>query len=256
MFNNALRKKLDAGEVAFGTFFKFADPSLVEIIGHSGFDFIIVDCEHASFTDAEVENMIRASELTGMSTMVRTRDAGQATLLHALDSGASGVQVPSLNTPEEVAGVVRYSKYVPVGERGWARGCRAADYAFDTDEDYGTRANRDTIISVHIETKAMLDHIDALCAIEALDVLFIGTGDLSQSMGHPNNPKAPEVQAAFDMVTAKAVKAGKHVGAVASNAEDIERFVAAGHRYIVWQSDMTMFKGALRGAVSKFAPYR
>jgi 4-hydroxy-2-oxoheptanedioate aldolase len=256
MFNNTVRKKLDAGEVVFGTFFKYNVPSLVELIGRSGFDFIIVDCEHSCFTHADVENMVRTAELVGMSTIVRTQDAGEATLLHALDSGASGVQVPSLNTAAEVAAVIKRSKYYPIGERGWARGCRAADYAFDTEEDYAERANRDTIISVHIETAAMLGEIEKLCALEHLDVLFIGTGDLSQSMGYPGQPKHPAVQAAFDKVAETAVRLGKHVGAVASSPEDLERFVAAGIKYIAWQSDLTMYKAALKSAVSKFAPYR
>lgn len=256
MFNDSMRRKLDNGKVVFGTFFKFDSPGLVEVIGRAGFDFVIVDAEHSSFTHAATENLVRAAEVVGMSTMVRTPDASEPHILHALDSGASGVQVPALRTAEEVRQVVQRAKYHPIGERGWARACRAADYGFPTATDFVNHANRYTTISVHIENKDMVDAAEELCAIDHLDVLFIGTGDLSQSLGHPGEDSHPEVRAAFEHVTGIAVSRGKHVGAVASNAKQLESFVAKGLRYIAWQSDLTIYKNALKAAAAGFAPYR
>lgn len=256
MFNTAMRQKLDAGEVAFGTFFKVGAPSLVELIGRSGFDFIIIDAEHSTFTHADIENVIRTAELVGMSTMVRTPDASEANILHALDSGASGVQVPALRTAEDVKEVIQRARYHPVGERGWARACRAADYGFPSAKGYVDHANRYTTISVHVENAAMVEAIEEVCALEALDVLFIGAGDLSQSLGHPGETDHPKVLAAIERAVDVAISRGKHVGAVASNTKDVENFVARGMRYIAWQSDMTIYKNALRSVVQGFAPYR
>jgi 4-hydroxy-2-oxoheptanedioate aldolase len=256
LFTNAMRRKLDAGKAVFGTFFKFESPNLIELIGRAGFDFVIVDAEHASFTHAGIENMVRAAELVGMSTMVRTPDAGETHILHALDSGASGVQVPALRTAEDVRQVIRRAKYYPVGERGWARACRAADYGFPTAAGYVDYANRYSTICVHVENGDMVEAIDEICAIQHLDVLFVGAGDLSQSLGHPGETDHPDVLAAVDRTIEAALAHGKHVGAVASSAKELERFVARGLRYIAWQSDMTMYKNALKAAVSEFAPYR
>lgn len=256
MFNSKVKEKLARGEVVFGTFFKFGAPGLVELFGLAGFDFLIVDAEHSTFSHAQIEQAIRTCELVGMSSIIRTQDASEASILHALDSGASGVQVPSLRDPEQVREVIFRSKYHPIGGRGWAPGCRAADYAFGDASEYAARANRDTLVSVHVENKEMVEHIDALCAIEHLDVLFIGTGDLSQSLGHPGKASHPDVLAAVDKVIAAGVRHGKHLGAVASSPEQLRDYVKRGVKYIAWQSDLVIFKNALKAAVAHFKEFR
>jgi 4-hydroxy-2-oxoheptanedioate aldolase len=256
VLNSVVKRKLEAGEPAYGAFFKFASANLVEMIGLSGFDFIIIDAEHSNFTFGEIENMIRAAQLVGMSAIVRTPDASEANVLHALDSGASGVQVPSLRSAKEARDVVRYSKYHPFGERGWAPGCRAGDYAFTPAQTYIEQANRDTLIVVHVENSYMVDDIDALCDVEHLDVVFLGTGDLSQSLGHPGNAKHPDVLRAVDKVIDAATKRGKFIGAVASTPADLETFASRGVNYVAWQSDLVIYKNALKSAVEHFKPYR
>lgn len=256
MFNTVVKQKLTAGEPVFGAFFKFASPNLVEMIGLSGFDFIIIDAEHANFSFPDIEHMIRAAQLVGMSAIVRTPDASEANLLHALDSGASGVQVPSLRSAAEARAVVRSAKYHPLGERGWAPGCRAGDYAFTPAKSYVERANAETLVVVHVENASMVEDIEALCAVEHLDVLFLGVGDLSQSLGHPGNPKHPDVLRAVDTVIDAATRAGKLIGAVASTPDDLDAYIQRGVTYIAWQSDLVIYKNALKAAAERFTPYR
>lgn len=256
MFNRKVKEKLARGEPVFGTFFKFNAPGLVELFGLAGFDFLIIDAEHSTFGHAEIEQIIRTCELVSMSSIVRTQDASEASILHALDSGASGVQVPSLRHPDQVREVIFRSKYHPIGGRGWAPGCRAADYAFFDVDAYVARANRDTLICVHVENREMVEHIEELCAIEHLDVLFIGTGDLSQSLGHPGKANHPEVRAAVDRVIEAGVRHGKHLGAVAGSPEQLRDYIGRGVRYIAWQSDLVIFKNALKAAVAGFQEFR
>lgn len=256
MINSVLRRKLEAREPAFGAFFKFASPNLVEIIGLSGFDFIIIDAEHANFGFADIENMIRAAQLVNMSAVVRVADGSEANVLHALDSGASGIQVPALSSAAEAHAVIRYAKYHPIGERGWAPGCRAGDYAFTPAKSYIERANRETLVVVHVENRRMVDDIEALCALEHLDVLFIGTGDLSQSLGRPGDPRHPDVLEAVDKVIDACARHGKHFGVVASTPEDLDAYVGRGAAYIAWQSDLVIYRNALKAAAERFAPFR
>lgn len=255
MINTKVRRKLDNSEPAFGTFFKFASPNLVELIGLAGFDFVIIDTEHANFSAPEIENMIRAAQLVDMSAIVRLPDASEAQVLHALDSGASGVQVPSLRNAGDVRTLIRQAKYHPLGERGWAPGCRAGDYAFTPAKTYIADANRDTLTIVHVENTHMLADIEALCATPHLDVVFIGTGDLSQSMGHPGEAGHPDVTAAVDRIIETCTRHGKHIGAVASKREDLDRLIAHGVHYIAWQSDLVMYKNTLKAAAEMFKAY-
>lgn len=256
MFNSTVKQKLNRGEVVFGTFFKFGSPGLVELFGLAGFDFLIIDAEHSTFHHEAVENMIRACELHGMSSIIRTQDAEEANILHALDSGASGIQVPSLHHPDEVRLVVHRSKYHPIGGRGWAPGCRAAAYAFGSVPEYVARANEETLVSVHVENAEMVERIDELCQVDHLDVLFIGTGDLSQSLGHPGDPRHPDVQAAVDKVVEAGKRHGKHLGGLAGSPEHLKSLVDRGINYIAWQSDLTLYKNALKAAAANFAEYR
>jgi 4-hydroxy-2-oxoheptanedioate aldolase len=256
VFNRRVKEKLAGGEAVFGTFLKFDSPGLVELFGLAGFDFLIVDGEHSTFSHASIEQMIRTCDLAGMSSIIRTQDASEASILHALDSGASGVQVPSLRDPENVREVIFRAKYHPIGGRGWAPGCRAADYAFFDTDEYVARANRDTLVCVHVENREMVDQVEALCRIEHLDVLFIGTGDLSQSLGHPGKASHPDVQAAVDKVIAAGVRHGKHLGAVASTPEQLRDYIRRGVKYIAWQSDLVLYKNALKAAAANFKEFR
>ncbi len=253
MFNAMVKRKLDAGETVFGSFLKLASPTLVELYGLAGFDFVIVDAEHGCFTHGEIENLIRACERMGISSVIRTPDAEEANILHVLDSGASGIQVPSLKSAAEVREVIRKAKYWPLGERGSARACRAAGYG--TLPDYEQRANAETLVCVHVENKEMVEDIEALCEIDALDVLFIGPGDLSASYGHPGNAAHPEVKARIDRVIE--VSAGrKHIGTVVANPAQLESYAARGVRYFAWLNDLGLMRGALNAAAAHFTPYR
>lgn len=253
MFNSAVKRKLEAGETVFGSFLKLDSPAIAELYGLAGFDFLIVDAEHGCFTHGQIENLIRSCERMGMSSVIRTPDAQEANILHVLDSGASGIQVPSLKSATEVRDLIRKAKYWPLGERGSARACRAAGYG--TVPDYEARANAETLVSVHVENKEMVEDIEALCSIDELDVLFIGPGDLSQSLGHPGDAGHPDVVAAIDRVIE--VAAGcKHIGTVVGNAKQLESYLARGVRYIAWLSDLGIIRGALNDAAANFAPYR
>lgn len=253
MFNSTVKRKLQAGETVFGSFVKLDAPTIAELYGLAGFDFLILDAEHGCLTHGQIENLVRTCELMGMSSVVRTPDAGEANILHVLDSGASGIQVPSLRSAAEVREVIQKAKYWPLGQRGSARACRAAGYG--TLADYEQRANAGTLVSVHVENKEMVEDIEALCGVEELDVLFIGPGDLSASLGHPGNAGHPDVVAAIDRVIE--VAAGrKHLGTVVGNARALESYVARGVHYIAWLSDLGLMRSALAGAAANFAGYR
>jgi 4-hydroxy-2-oxoheptanedioate aldolase len=253
VFNSAVKRKLEAGETVFGSFFKMDAPPIAELYGLAGFDFLILDAEHGCLGHGQIENLIRTCERMGMSSIVRTPDAEEANILHVLDSGASGIQVPSLKNAGDVREVIRKAKYWPLGERGSARACRAAGYG--TVPDYEQRANAETLVSVHVENKEMVEDIEALCAIPELDVVFIGPGDLSASLGHPGNASHPDVVAAIDRVI-EVAKGRKHIGTVVGNAKALESYVARGVHYIAWLSDLGMMRGALTTAAGNFTTYR
>lgn len=256
MLNNSIKTKLKNDEIVFGTFFKIYSPAMMEIIGRLGFDFTIIDTEHNFLSYAEVENLVRAADSVGMCTVIRTQDDSESTILHSLDTGAGGIQVPSLHTVEEVKGVIEKSKYFPAGMRGWGNGTRAGDYALTSAKEYLAYSNENSMLVIHIENVEMVEQIEELCQLPYIDVFFVGPGDLSQSMGKPGQINDPEVVANVEKVITTARKYGKSVGTYIAGEASMERYIKLGARYIVWKSDMAIYVEALKSAVQKFAQFR
>lgn len=251
MLDRSIQQKLEAGRPVFGTFVKLATPAVTEILGLSGFDFVIIDAEHGNFTHTEIENAIRAAEVTGTSAIVRVPDISETHILHALDAGAAGVQAPSLKSAADALKASQHVNFHPKGSRGFARVCRAGRYGVSTlPEFFGTAEQ--SLFVVHLENVEMLEDVDALCAEPSVDVVFFGAGDLSQALGHPGDTRHALVQKSFETLMAAAAKHGKIVGAVASNAADIDSLLARGVRYIVWQSDVAMLNAAAKDAATAF----
>lgn len=251
MLNRSVQAKLGESRPVFGTFVKLSTPAVTEILGLSGFDFVILDTEHGAFSHAEVENAIRAAEVTGMSAIVRVPDVHETHILHALDAGAAGVQAPSLKSAREAEEAAKHVHFHPKGYRGFARVCRAGRYGVAPLPDFFETAGQSLFV-VHLENLEMLADVEALCASPAVDVVFFGAGDLSQALGHPGDSRHADVQEAFETLLTAAAKHGKPVGAVAASAADIDALLARGVRYIVWQSDVAMLNAVARDAVTAF----
>ncbi|MBE0613971.1 MAG: 2-dehydro-3-deoxyglucarate aldolase [Burkholderiales bacterium] len=227
-----MKEKLQAGEPVFGVSVMIPSPQIVEMIAAAGFDWVLLDCEHGTLTLESVELMAMAAEASGITAIARPMTRSAEHILQVLDRGVMGVQVPHVNTAEEAREVIAAVKYHPAGRRGLAAGTRAANYdAHGTLADYVKAANAATLIAIQLEDQAAIDNIDALLQVEGIDVFFIGPSDLSQSMGHPGNPKAPAVAQAIESSLRKMVAAGRTPGMPAT-AENVHEAVGKGVRYI------------------------
>jgi len=227
-----MKDKLRAGEPVFGVSVMIPSPQIVEMIGAAGFDWVLLDCEHGTLTLESVELMAMAAQACGITAIARPMTRSAEHILQVLDRGVMGVQVPHVNTAQEARAAIAAVKYHPAGRRGLAAGTRAANYdAHGTLADYVRAANEATLIAIQLEDRAAIDNIDALLQVEGIDVFFIGPSDLSQSMGHPGNSKAPAVAQAIDASLRKMVAAGRTPG-MPANAENVRAAVDQGVRYL------------------------
>lgn len=253
MLRSDFKEKLSKGEVVLGTFFKINSPSLVEMLGYAGYDFIIIDNEHSNFSYSEMENLIRAADGVNMHSIVRVPSATEANIAHALDSGASGVQVPSLSTVDDVKKAVVHTKYYPLGKRGLTFAQRASKFGFMDKDEYVKASNEDTLVVIHVENKEMVDQIEELCQIPQVDVLFAGPADLSQSIGKPGQVNDPEVVAMIEKMFSVAAKYKKPVGIYVGSKEAAEKYIKMGARYIAYQSDVAILQEAIKGYNKMFS---
>ncbi len=237
---NKLKKMLKEGKSVIGTFVKSNDPAIVEVLGFSGFDFIIIDNEHTAMNKENMVNLIRTAELSGIEPVVRVRENSAAEILQALDAGASGVQVPQVDTKEQAISVVERVKYAPLGKRGYAASQRSAGYGFMNAKEYAQRSNENTLVVCYCETFEAVENLDEIVRVENLDVIFMGPFDLSQAYGVTGEPNHPVVQEKIALITKKVISAGKTVGIIASDAAQAQKWIDMGIRYICLSSDFGM----------------
>ena len=191
----SLRTRLKDGETVFGMFYKLNSPLVTEIMGWSGLDFIVVDCEHSAIGYESVEDIVRTGENVGLSTIIRVPSASEEHIFHALDCGATGVQIPNMTTVEQFRENVKSAKYYPEGTRGLSRQTRNAMYGFwdEKAKPYVEASNEKSLVVVHIENKEMADAAEEICQIPQIDVVFVGPADMSQSLGIPGKSTDPRV---------------------------------------------------------------
>ena len=229
---NSLKQKIINGKNVLGVFLGFYSPALIEMIGYSDYDFVVIDDEHGAFSHAEIEDMVRAAELVGLAPIIRVSyDA--SSIQKALDRGASGIQVPMVNTKEDAQMVVKRAKFPPLGQRGAAFSIRAARFGKDGGESYFHEADENVLICVHIETPEAVQNFKEIMSVPGIDMAFIGSTDLSVNMGYrAEGAQHPEVQKAIQGLFRIGEEHGFKIGTVAANASGVAKGFEMGACYI------------------------
>jgi 2-keto-3-deoxy-L-rhamnonate aldolase RhmA len=229
---NAMKDKIRGGEAAIGVSLMFPSPQLVEMCAYAGFDWVLIDCEHGSIGLADVEVMAMAADASGITAIARPRSNDPADIQSVMDRGVKGVQVPHVNTRADAEQAVAAVKFGPGAARGLAAGTRPDRWGLGARmPEFAAQANAQSLVCVQIEHQEAVANIDEILKVEGIDVFFIGPSDLSQSMGHPGNAKAPPVAAAIDRTLAKIRAAGMAPGMPAT-AETLTDVLASGCRYV------------------------
>ena len=241
---NQLKKKLHNGEVAVGSFVTVPSSNMTEIVGMMGYDFVVIDMEHAPIDIAMAEDMIRAANVVDITPIVRVTHNSPHLILRAFDIGAHGIHVPDINTEKEAKEAVASSKYGPQGKRGLA-GVRALKYGLRGPiSDLTARANEETMVIAHIEDIAAVNNLDALLEVDGIDVYYLGPVDLSNSMGIPGQVGNPKVQHMVTESIRRISQAGKIAGCISVESEDAKRFIDLGARYIATHAVKFMANGS------------
>src|SRR5499426_1755862 len=231
MRENTLKQRLYAGKAAFGVMCTFPSPPVVEMLGYLGFDWILLDNEHGSITVDTAESCIAAAELTGMAPIVRPVGNKPEIIAPFLDRDAWGVQVPHVNTADEARAAVDAVKYGPEGHRGIFSGGRPALYGLQgSTGDYAADANRQTLVCLMLEEVEAIENLPDLVKVAGVDVYFIGSGDLSQSMGYTGQQTHPEVQQMMERGVAAITGAGRIAGCSCPD-NLIPKFLGLGVQY-------------------------
>jgi 4-hydroxy-2-oxoheptanedioate aldolase len=250
-----LRDKVANGRPVLGTFLvEFSGPAVVATMANAGFDFVMIDTEHGNQNPREVESTIEAGYQAGLCTIVRSPDVNRGVLTRALDAGAAGALIPFCSTLEEVHQAVRATKYTPVGKRGTHlfRG-HTRHRPPDDPVAFLAEANRDLLTLIQIELAAAVPLVDATAAIDGVDGLYLGPGDLSVDLGVPGQWDAPVMTEAIRATAAACRKHHKIMACHTGNLETVPQLREMGIQMFGFQCDIEIFSTAAGAIADEFA---
>jgi len=246
----SLKSRLRNDETIYGMIIKMPAPATVEQCAAAGFDFIIIDSEHGGAETIELEHHIRAAESFGVPAIVRTGGNIPSEILRALDCGASGILAPHVDTQQDAQDIVNASHYPPIGKRGIALSTRAGKHGFGDIKKHLEDAANNTMIILQIEDVKALSHLNEIACTDHVDVMFIGTADLSLSLGYPGQLNHPEVLDAINQIVDTVNKSDNVIlGAFARDEEDAAYWKEKGARLIVFAST-TVFAQKLKEMIN------
>ncbi len=252
-FENRVKRMIKAGQKTAGAWAQLCSPIATEILARGGFDWILIDMEHAPGDILTLVSQCQAVAAagTGAVPFVRVPWNDLVWIKRILDAGAYGLMIPYVNTEEEAIQAVRACKYPPQGIRGIAGSPRAAGYGRDT-TSYLKRANDEIFVMLQVETPQAVDNLEKIAQVPGVDALFIGPMDLSTSMGHMGNPGHPDVQATIAAVEARAKKLGMPLGTISGGWEQAKTLYDRGYQLITLTSDSVLISKAGADIMGKF----
>lgn len=248
MRENQVKRKLKQGDVVLGLFMNCAYPGFIEICGHAGFDFAVIDLEHGPLHPLVAEDLCRAADCVGLAPIVRVRKNDAPQIQRALDIGSAGVQVPQIETKADAEAVVRGAKFSPLGSRGLSFYTRAGLYT-SAGTQISDKLNEESLVVVHVEGKRGVENIQEIASVPNIDVIFLGPYDLSQSLGIPGQVSDRRVIDLMQTAVREIRNAGKVVGTFADTPETAKQWIDAGIQYIALGVDVGIFLRACQGLV-------
>ena len=237
------KARLRAGQVMFGPLlFELATPGLAVTLADAGFDFLLFDLEHAPFDAPTVARTVLAARQAGLASIVKLADLERSAVQRYLDYGAIGIQVPHVESAEELARLVRWSRYPPLGERGQVFGLGNTGFRTVDPSTYVAEANEQVLVMPMIETRRGVEQIETILDAGGADAVFIGTGDLSSSYGVPGQMTHPIIVEAAERVLAACRARGIFVAINAEEPEVAARWAERGVQIIAYSSELQMIR--------------
>ncbi len=250
-FVNKAKQRLKNGEKLLGAWAQLCSPMTAEIFARAGFDFVLIDMEHAPGDFQNLMTQLQAMSQYETTPLVRAPWNDFVTFKRILDVGTHGIHVPYVNTAEEAREAVRGVLYPPHGIRGIAGSPRACGYGMDG-VNYYTRANEEVLIYIALETPKSVENLDEIMQVEGVDGIFIGPFDLAASLGHLGNPGHPEVQEVIRGIEKKVIGSGKFLGTVAGGYDVAKELFDRGYQLVVAMSDSVELMKQSKALVDRF----
>lgn len=249
---NRFRQALRDRNTLIGCWCSLANPVTTEVLGLAGFDWLLLDGEHAPNDVTTLIPQLLALKDSASAPVVRPPWNDTVAIKRLLDSGFHNFLIPFVESADEARRAVAATRYPPAGVRGVSVSMRQNRYG--SVPNFLATINDNVAVTVQIESRAGLDAVDAIAAVDGIDGVFVGPSDLAAALGQLGNAAHPDVQQAIRHLFARTQAAGKACGILAPVEADARRYIEWGANFIAVGSDLGLFRAATQGLRDKFAP--
>ncbi len=250
---NPFKQALVEGRPQIGLWLSLANAYTAEIAATAGFDWLLVDGEHAPNDVRSILAQLQAVAPYRSEAVVRPVEGSAAIVKQMLDIGAQSLLVPMIETGEQAAAMVAATRYPPAGVRGVASAIARAS-RWNRDARYLHEADETVCLLLQVESRRGLDNLDAIAATDGVHGVFFGPADLSASMGFRGDPGAPEVQRAIEDGIARVLAAGKAPGILATDPVLARRYLELGATFVAVGIDVSLLARSSRELAASFIP--
>ncbi|HEU0201903.1 MAG TPA: 4-hydroxy-2-oxoheptanedioate aldolase [Burkholderiaceae bacterium] len=251
MKGNPFKEALARKEQLIGLWLSLANPYSAEVCASTGFQWLLVDGEHAPNDVRSILAQLQAVAPYGAAPVVRPVAGETALIKQLLDIGAQTLLVPMVDTPEQARALVAATRYPPHGTRGVGAAVARAS-RWGVRRDYVHAADAEVCLLVQAESVTALRHLQEICAVDGVDGVFIGPSDLAASMGHRGNPGHPAVREAIDNAIRTIVASGKAAGVLTSDSALARRYLELGATFVAVGIDVTLLAQSARKLAGEF----
>jgi 4-hydroxy-2-oxoheptanedioate aldolase len=247
---NRFREALRAGRAQIGLWSSLSSSYTVEVVAGAGFDWLLLDMEHSPNDLESLIGQLQAAAPYATHPVVRVPWNDIVAIKRVLDVGAQSLLVPYVSTAEEAAAAVSYTRYPPKGVRGVAGTTRAT--RFGRIKDYARRAHEELCLLVQVETAPALENIEAICAVDGIDGVFIGPADLHASLGYPGEIANAAVKPRIDDAIRRIRAAGKAPGILTPSEADARHWLECGALFVAVGADVGILARGAEALAAKF----
>lgn len=247
---NTFKRAIQAGRQQIGLWCSLSSHVSVEVLANTGFDWLLIDTEHSPNELPMVHSQLQAAASGTAHPIVRPPWNDMVTIKRYLDIGAQTLLIPFIQTEEEARNAVSYTRYPPKGVRGYASTARASDYG--RIKDYPSRYEEELCVLVQVETPSAIENIERIAAVDGIDGIFIGPGDLAASMGHIGNYKHPDVQAAVESAIDRIKACGKPAGILVGDEALAHHYARYGCTFTAVGSDVGLLARTAESLAARF----
>lgn len=246
MRSSIVKAKLRNNQPVCGISLHLLDPSVYELASMFGFDFIWMDLEHHATSVETANQLMRAARVGTSDIMARPAKGEFMRLGRILEAGAHGILYPRCESAAEAREVVRWSKFAPLGTRGFDGGNPDMPYCQMEFAEYVRKANDETWIAIQIEDQKGLDQVDEIAAVEGVDIVMLGPADFSLLSGFPGQFTNPKIDEALKAIAAAAKRHGKVWGTVGGSLPRVKELVERGAGWTTYGCDLIWVLNGLK----------